>query len=96
MTIASAPPILDFSGKCEFRPKVVADSNAHIERLAFYGGDQDAKSKLVDDVRKCCLHNGFFQITGHNVPAELQEGVLDCLKDFFALPQVEKEKVLKG
>ncbi|KAK5046615.1 hypothetical protein LTR84_007376 [Exophiala bonariae] len=75
MTIASAPPILDFS--------------------VFYGNDQEAKSKLVDDVRNCCLHNGFFQITGHRVPADLQEAVLDCLKDFFALPQAAKEKVLK-
>jgi len=63
---------------------------------AFYGDDVAAKSKLVEDVRKCCLHNGFFQITGHKVPEELQEGVLDCLKEFFTLPQEEKEKVLKG
>lgn len=67
-----------------------------LQILVFYTGDEDAKSKLVEQVRKCCLHNGFFQITGHRVPEELQEAVLDCLKEFFALPQVDKEKVLKG
>jgi isopenicillin N synthase-like dioxygenase len=62
---------------------------------AFYGDNEDAKTKLVAEVRKCCLHNGFFQIVGHRVPADLQEGVLKCVKKFFALPQEEKELVLK-
>lgn len=62
----------------------------------FYGDDEGAKAKLVDDVRECCLHNGFFQIVGHRVPAELQYDVLKSLKSFFALPQTEKEKVHKG
>ncbi|KAK5298034.1 hypothetical protein LTR99_007723 [Exophiala xenobiotica] len=75
MTIADAPPILDFS--------------------PFYGDNEDAKTKPVAEVRKCCLHNGFFQIVGHRVPADLQEGVLKCVKKFFALPQEEKELVLK-
>lgn len=63
---------------------------------AFYGDDEVAKANLVEQVRKCCLHNGFFQITGHRVPAELQQDLLKCVKEFFALPQGEKEKVLKG
>lgn len=63
---------------------------------AFYGNDEVAKAQLVEEVRKCCLHNGFFQITGHRVPAELQQDLLKCVKEFFALPQGEKEKVLKG
>ncbi|EXJ81515.1 hypothetical protein A1O1_07579 [Capronia coronata CBS 617.96] len=75
MTIASAPPILDFS--------------------AFYGDDEAAKEKLINEVRECCLHNGFFQITGHQVPEELQQAVLNNIKRFFALPQEEKDKILK-
>ena len=62
----------------------------------FYGSDEAAKAKLVDEVRECCLHNGFFQITGHRVPAEVQENVLESLKSFFSLPQAEKERVHKG
>ncbi|KAF2416540.1 Clavaminate synthase-like protein [Tothia fuscella] len=75
MTIASAPPILDFS--------------------AFYGSDEQAKASLVATVRECCLHNGFFQIIGHDVPAQLQESMLKCTKQLFALPQKEKDELLK-
>lgn len=50
----------------------------------------------MDEVRKSCLHNGFFQIIGHRVPLELQEKVLQWVKEFFAMPQEEKEKVHKG
>jgi isopenicillin N synthase-like dioxygenase len=62
----------------------------------FYGDDEAAKTKLVNDVRDCCLHNGFFQIVGHRVPAQVQQDVLESLKAFFSLPQAEKEKVHKG
>ena len=62
---------------------------------AFYGKDLAAKKQLVDNVRNCCLYNGFFQITGHNVPLDLQERVLACSKRFFALPLAEKQKISK-
>jgi isopenicillin N synthase-like dioxygenase len=62
----------------------------------FYGGDEAAKTQLVNDVRECCLHNGFFQIIGHRVPAQVQNEVLESLKAFFSLSQAEKEKVHKG
>ncbi|KAL1297511.1 hypothetical protein AAFC00_005029 [Neodothiora populina] len=61
----------------------------------FYGNDEAAKAKLINEVRKCCLHNGFFQIVGHRVPLELQDKVLQLVKDLFAMPQEEKEKVHK-
>lgn len=50
----------------------------------------------MNEVRECCLHNGFFQIVGHHVPAQVQNDVLESLKAFFSLPQTEKEKVHKG
>ncbi|OQO11602.1 hypothetical protein B0A48_03329 [Cryoendolithus antarcticus] len=61
----------------------------------FYGGDEVAKAALVDQVRRCCLHNGFFQIVGHRVPQSLQQDVLRCVQSFFSLPQEEKDKVHK-
>lgn len=64
--------------------------------VAFYGDDEKAKAQLVEDVKKCCLHNGFFQIVGHKVPAELQERTIKCVKEFFALPQEEKDQVHKS
>ncbi|KAF2460146.1 hypothetical protein BDY21DRAFT_384514 [Lineolata rhizophorae] len=63
---------------------------------AFYGSDAAAKQKLVAQVRECCLHNGFFQITGHRIPSSLQEKVMDCSKRFFDLSLDEKTKISKA
>jgi len=67
-----------------------------ISITVFYGDDQEAKDKLVADVKRCCLHNGFFQITGHSVPRALQQKAFQCSKRFFDLPLDEKNKVGKG
>lgn len=88
-----APPVLDFSG--EFGGLLTKKCALTIYEV-FYGDDAAAKTKLVNDVRECCLHNGFFQIVGHRVPAKLQNEVLESLKAFFSLPLTEKEKVHKG
>jgi isopenicillin N synthase-like dioxygenase len=42
------------------------------------------------------LRSGFFQVTGHRVPLELQEAVLQNVKTFFASSKEEKELVHKG
>ncbi|KAE8153019.1 hypothetical protein BDV25DRAFT_169567 [Aspergillus avenaceus] len=63
---------------------------------SFYGGDSEAKAKLVEEVRKCCHYNGFFQITGHRVPLDLQHRVMDCSKRFFDLPLEEKTLIDKN
>lgn len=47
-------------------------------------------------LRKLTSGVGFFQVTGHRVPLELQEALLQNVKDFFALPKEEKELVHKG
>ncbi|KAL1637204.1 hypothetical protein SLS56_000863 [Neofusicoccum ribis] len=62
---------------------------------AFYDSDPAKKQELVSQVRDCCLHNGFFQITNHPVPLELQERVMAWNKKFFDLPLEEKKKVGK-
>lgn len=62
----------------------------------FYGKDSDAKSKLIEEVRKCCHYNGFFQITGHRVPLDLQRRVMNCSRRFFDLPLEEKLKIDKS
>ena len=67
-----------------------------IENKAFYSNDTSAKKKLVDDVRNCCLHNGFFQITGHSVPLELQNKIMNWNKRFFDLSLDQKNEVNKG
>ncbi|KAF2257710.1 Clavaminate synthase-like protein [Lojkania enalia] len=61
----------------------------------FYSNNASAKEKLVADVRNCCRHNGFFQITGHNVPLELQQKIMEWNKRFFDLSLEEKMTVSK-
>lgn len=61
-----------------------------------YGSDGAAKAKLVEEVRKCCHYNGFFQITGHRVPLDLQRRVMSCSKRFFDLPLEEKLQIDKS
>ncbi|KAF8863140.1 Clavaminate synthase-like protein [Acephala macrosclerotiorum] len=62
----------------------------------FYGNGSAAKAKLVQQVKDCCLHNGFFQIVGHQVPSKLQTKIFECSKAFFNLPLEEKSKLSKG
>ncbi|TVY94298.1 2-oxoglutarate-Fe(II) type oxidoreductase [Lachnellula willkommii] len=74
---------------------MLADAPPILDFSVFYGNDEKAKARLVQDVKDCCLHNGFFQIVGHKIPAELQERTLKCVKELFSLPQEEKNKVNK-
>jgi len=62
----------------------------------FYSNDAAAKQQLVEQVRDCCLHNGFFQIVGHTVPADVQGKIMDWCEKFFDLPLDDKVKVSKG
>ncbi|KAL4735056.1 hypothetical protein BDV11DRAFT_212292 [Aspergillus similis] len=62
----------------------------------FYGTDAAAKAKLVQQVRESCEYNGFFQITGHRIPRELQVRVMNAAKRFFALPLEEKMAIDKN
>lgn len=63
---------------------------------AFYADDSHGKAKLVEQVRDCCLHNGFFQVTGHGLPLDLQKRALSCGRRFFLLPMEEKLKLDKS
>ncbi|KAL4884598.1 hypothetical protein BJY04DRAFT_205706 [Aspergillus karnatakaensis] len=62
---------------------------------AFYGPNSDAKERLIQDVRAACLNNGFFQITGHRVPLEVQQRALSSSRQFFSMPTAEKSKLDK-
>ena len=74
----------------------IASAPPILDFSAYYGDDEIAKAKLVDEVRKCCLYNGFFQIKGHSVPLELQRRVMKCAKCFFDLPVEEKLQIDKS
>lgn len=63
---------------------------------SYYSNDAAAKQKLVEQVKQCCLHNGFFQIVNTNVPISLQEKTMKWCERFFDMPLEEKVKVSKG
>jgi isopenicillin N synthase-like dioxygenase len=53
-------------------------------------------AKIIDQVRTACETTGFFQITGHGIPRELQDEVFAASARFFALSMDEKKKLDKS
>jgi isopenicillin N synthase-like dioxygenase len=49
-----------------------------------------ASDIIIDDVREACMSTGFFQITGHGVPKELQKKIFNSSGQFFRLSKEEK------
>ena len=54
--------------------------------------DSHGAHEVIAQVRDGCRTSGFFQITGHGIPRNLQEAVLAAAKRFFALPIDEKQR----
>lgn len=48
---------------------------------------------LRDGLRDAAHRVGFFYLTGHGVPADLVDRVLDAARRFFRLPQADKDAV---
>lgn len=48
------------------------------------------KEKVIAAVRDACTEFGFFQATGHGIPASLQKGLLSSINTLFELPDEEK------
>ncbi|KAI0382679.1 Clavaminate synthase-like protein [Hypomontagnella monticulosa] len=57
---------------------------------------EEAKLGVVDAVRHACTTYGFFYLAGHGVSKEKREGILNCSKKFFELPQEERMDVWVG
>ncbi|KAJ4423187.1 hypothetical protein N0V82_002181 [Gnomoniopsis sp. IMI 355080] len=54
----------------------------------------DAARRVVRDVRDACMSVGFFSMTGHGIPKDLQDNMLTAAKRLFNLP-LEEKKTLK-
>ncbi|KAJ3195250.1 hypothetical protein HK101_000712 [Irineochytrium annulatum] len=52
-----------------------------------------AKAAVAVEIDKACREYGFFYLKGHGIPMELYESVKTKSRDFFQLPQEEKEKI---
>jgi isopenicillin N synthase-like dioxygenase len=51
---------------------------------------EDARAAVLAQIRAACLDCGFFVITGHGVPRDLQIAALTWASRFFDLPLEEK------
>jgi hypothetical protein len=54
---------------------------------------EQEKRAVVEAVRHACTTYGFFQLVGHGVSLEMQEGMLERTRRFFALPMEERMEV---
>ncbi|KAL6811487.1 hypothetical protein J3E69DRAFT_371785 [Trichoderma sp. SZMC 28015] len=67
-----------------------------IDFADFLSGDKQRMQHVADQIRDACLTQGFFQIVGHDIPAQLQKDIFKASKTFFALPLEEKMKLDKS
>ncbi|HWL80465.1 MAG TPA: isopenicillin N synthase family oxygenase [Roseomonas sp.] len=56
-------------------------------------GDAAGRAAFLEELRQAARDVGFFYLTGHGVPAQLEAQVRDVSRRFFALPEAEKLKV---
>src|SRR3954468_18413831 len=61
-----------------------------LDLTRFAGPD---RARFLAELRRTAREIGFFYVTGHGVPQEVPEAVLDASRRFFALPEAEKLKV---
>lgn len=54
---------------------------------------QEDKEKVIAEVRDACKKYGFFQVKGHGVPLEAQQGLLKSIKTLFRMSKEEKLKL---
>lgn len=52
-----------------------------------------AAKDVVETIRSACLTTGFFQITGHGIELDVQQGILEAAKNLYNLPMGEKRKL---
>ncbi|KAK4735613.1 hypothetical protein R3W88_009874 [Solanum pinnatisectum] len=52
--------------------------------------NEEAKKKVIVQIREACVNYGFFQIVNHGIPLELLSGTMDMYKTFFASSDEEK------
>ena len=67
-----------------------------IDISGYLAGHVQTKRRIVDEFRSACENQGFLQVVGHSVPADLQSRFIAALAQFFALPTEEKEKVAQS
>jgi isopenicillin N synthase-like dioxygenase len=58
--------------------------------LARFDAGEASRAAFLEDLRVAARDVGFFYLTGHGVPPDLLQDLLEVARRFFALPQAEK------
>ncbi|KAI1139286.1 putative gibberellin 20 oxidase [Hypoxylon sp. FL0543] len=61
-----------------------------IDISGYIAGDALRTSQIAEELKAACSAPGFFQIVGHDVPAELRTRLFAKIAQFFALPLSKK------
>ena len=61
-----------------------------VDLSPWFSGDADAMDRVATHVDEACSTSGFLAVTGHGVPVELMERMLDVSQQFFDLPTEDK------
>ncbi|KAL3469785.1 hypothetical protein BJX99DRAFT_64278 [Aspergillus californicus] len=64
-----------------------------IDISGYFQNDETRTTEIITALQSACKDPGFFQITGHSVPAQLRAQTLDKLQGFFSLPENIKKQV---
>ncbi|GES33549.1 2-oxoglutarate and iron-dependent oxygenase domain-containing protein [Streptomyces angustmyceticus] len=73
-------------------PITVVDGYVPVIDLASaLGGDAADRRAVADAIGETCETSGFLVVVGHGVPAETLTRMYDATREFFALPQEQKE-----
>ncbi|KAH7068625.1 hypothetical protein FB567DRAFT_634333 [Paraphoma chrysanthemicola] len=66
-----------------------------IDISAFLDPDSSlsARQTTAQAINAACVNYGFFYLTGHGIPLEMLDEVIDLARDFFNLPIEEKNKI---
>ncbi|KAI1498015.1 putative gibberellin 20 oxidase [Biscogniauxia marginata] len=59
-------------------------------------GDAAGTTKVALELGRACRSPGFFQIIGHDVPAELRSRLFEKTSQFYSLPQEKKSALRRG
>jgi len=61
-----------------------------VDLSGWFTGDTDAMDTVAQAVDQACQSSGFLALTGHGVPIDLMQRMLDVSQEFFDLPVEEK------
>jgi isopenicillin N synthase-like dioxygenase len=64
-----------------------------VDISGYLSGAPEAKEKVANEVGEAFKNQGFLQVIGHSVSADIQKRYLAAITEFFALPLSEKENV---